>query len=624
MARGLATLATTGAALLVLLLFVPTLQAPFLVPKFAALELAASLGLVAFALRRAAIGGLQWTRPVTVGALLVLATTAVAWMTATGKPPGAPYAVSAMARWGSLFGLACGVSVLDDAVQARRRVLEAVTIAAAAVAAIGLLQHLEVMPFAIPVISKPGSTFGNRNAAAEVMAMALPLGLGAAAGTRRSDARNVMLVALALELVFLGVTRARGAWVGAACGLGIALWLCRPRWSRASIAIALGAVVAGSVAASLPGRFNPRDAGDRKRYSGVVEVLQDGFDTRSTALKTRFGLWRRTVAMVRDHPLFGVGPGNWPVMFPRYAEPGATSDGVLSASLAPRQAHEDALERAAETGVPGLLALGVLAVGAVIAVRRRLGTGDQDMRATTAAAAGTLVSLVALSIASFPLEMPGTLAVAGVALGLIAADTKGHVARRASLVTPRVAVRALACVPVAVGLGLLSVAAVRAERSVRSSRWLGMAERAMHRERGARGASEALVALNRALKAMPSDYRAQLRSAQMLLREGHSLESERAARRALALEPYAPNAWAALAAAELSGGAHEAARRDASEALALLHDHPFALQLRARAAEQEGDLPSAQADRQRLDLLATGPEDDATAQAARELLHPTD
>jgi O-antigen ligase len=614
---GLATLATSGAALLVLLLFAPSLQAPFLVPKFAALELTASLGILAFAVHRATTGRPRWTRSVTIGTVLVLATSAVSWVAAVASPPGAPYAIAAMARWGSLFGLACGASVLDDAREGRDRALQSVTIAAAMVAAIGLLQHLQVVTLPIPVISRPGSTFGNRNLAAEVIAMALPLGLGAAAGARGRDTRIVMLVALMLELLFLAATRTRGAWIGAACGLGTTLWLAKLRWSRSALALSLGAIVLAGVAASVPGPFDPRDAADRKRYSGVVELLENGFDSHSTALRTRLGLWRRTMSMVHDHPFVGVGPGNWPVVFPRYAEPNATRDGVLSASLAPRQAHNDALERAAESGLPGLLALGLLTAGTTVAVGRRLRTGD-DARATTAAAAGALVALLALSVTGFPLEMPGTLMLAGLALGLVA-----PAAVRPRVPAPVSPPRLVAYAPVVVGLAFLSCAAVRAERNVRGSRWLGTAESALHRDPGLLGAAGALWALEHSLEATPDDFRAHLRTAQMKLRQHHSRESARAAERALALEPYDPNALAALAAAELDAGDPDAARRDAARALALLHDHPFALQLRARAAEQEGDATAAAADRQTLATLAAGAENDDTARAARALLHTT-
>jgi O-antigen ligase len=606
----LAALTSGGAVLFVLLLYAPALQAPFLVPKFAALELAASLGFLSFALRRATSGGPRWSPLVSVGAWLVLATSVLAWGAAAVGPIGAPYALDAMARWGSLLGVACGVSVVADLREPRQRLLETLTIAAAVVAAIGLLQHLELAPLSIPVISRPGSTFGNRNLAADVMAMALPLGVGAVAGAQARASRSALFVALSLELVFLAVTRARGAWIGAACGLGVTLWFARERLSSAALGVAAGAAAVAVVAASVPGRLSPHDAGDVKRYAGVVALLEGGVDARSTALRTRLGLWRRTIAMLCDHPVLGVGPGNWPVVFPRYAEPGATRDGVLSATRAPRQAHEDLLERAAESGVPGLMALGVLAVGAAKGVRRRRASGDPEERMTALAAAGALIALVGLSLSSFPLEMPGTIALAGLALGLVAPDPDD----------PMPIPKARGYLSVLGALALIAFAAVRAERSVRSSLWLGAAERAMHRDGGSQGAEEALADLQHALGARSSKFRAESRTAQALLRQHRSIDSARAAQRALALEPYAPNAWAALAAAELAAGEADQARSDATQALTLLQDYPLALDVRAKAAEHAGDLAAARVDRQHIEALANGPADDDTARDARALM----
>jgi hypothetical protein len=483
------------------------------------------------------------------------------------------------------------------------------------------LQHVELLPFSIPVISTPGSTFGNRNPAGEAIAMAVPFGLAAAARSPRRESRVPMIASVVLELLFLGATRARGAWIGAACGLAAAAWLARARLSRTTVVMAMAAIVAAGVAATVPGRFNPRDAGDAKRYAGVVEVLQEGLDTRSTALRTRLGLWRRTLSMVGDHPLLGVGPGNWPVAFPAYAEPGAMRDGVLTATRAPRQAHDDALERLAETGVLGLGALVWLGGAIAIAARRRLGSSDDEVRAGAAPAAASLVALVAIAVASFPLEMPGTLAIAGIALGLLAGDGRGASTSAGADAGAGAGARGALRIGV-VGVALLFVlgALVRAERSVRGNAWLGVAERAMHADRGATGAATALTALGRSLDAAPLDDRAELRASQMLLREKRASDAAGAARRALAIEPYAPNAWTALAAADLGAGDAAAARRDADEALARLHDDPFALHLRARAAALDGDPAAATADQDRLRSLADHSDDIDTTRAARALL----
>jgi O-antigen ligase len=609
-ANRLATFASFGAALLVLLVYAPALQAPFLVPKFAALEVTASVGFLAFCLARAAGAESRWARPIRTGALSVLAATLIAWVVAWRTTLGAPYALDAVARWGALFGLACGTSVLGDT---RRQVVSAVTIGAAVVAGVGLLQHFELLKLSIPVFSTPGSTFGNRNLAAEVIAMALPCGLGALAGAR-SDTRVAMVCAVSLELVFLAVTRTRGAWLGAAVGLAAALFLARRRWSRASIAAGSVALVIAAVAAAVPGRPNPHDAGDAKRYSGILKVLGDSFDPSSTAPRTRFGLWSRTLQIVRHDLLTGVGPGNWPVVFPRYAEPGAMRDGVLTATVAPRQAHNDLLQLTAETGAVGLFAFGLLIAGTTIAVARRLRIEDEEDRAQTAAAAGALVALVALGLAGFPLEMPGTLALAGLALGLVAAEPQAE-ARGASASPVTTWKRWAAYAGAVLAMTLMVGAAVRAERTVRASAWLGAAERSMMGD-----PPLALQDLERASSASPKDFLTRFRMAQVLSREGRPLDAAIAARQALAAEPYSPNAWAALAGAELAAGDPRSARNSASRALGILEDYPMALGIRRVAAEQEGDLVAAQQDREHLETLAKTCLDADTSAAAAAIL----
>jgi O-antigen ligase len=615
-AAWLATLATCGGTVLVFLLYLPALQAPFLVPKFAALEVSASLGLVAFTLRRAASGRPRWAPRPAAAAWLVLATTAIAWAAAYRGALGTPYGLDAMARWVALFGMACAASVVDD-MGDRWRVLEAITVAAAAVAAIGLLQHLEALPLAIPIISTPGSTFGNRNPAAEAVAMALPFGVRAAASSPKREARAALAAAVVVELLFVGATRTRGAWIGAACGLAALALLVRARPSRTGIVIAIAGIVAAALAASIPGRFNPRDAGDNKRYSGVAEVLEESLDTRATALRTRLGIWCRTVDMIREHPVLGVGPGNWPVAFPLHAEPNALRDGVVTATRAPRQAHNDLLERTAETGALGLFALGALAFAVAGAARRRLASGDDDARSAAAASVASLVALVAIGAGSFPLEMPATIAIAGIAMGFVVGKGPGeNGARGEPQRRPQILVQ-LGAVTASVLVLLCAVG--RAERNVRGNWWLGVAERAMHRDRDATGAPEALVALEHTLAATPSSVRAELRTAQMLLREGRALDSALAARRALAIEPNALKAWTALAAAELRAGDAAAARRDADRALHLFADDPFALHLGAQAARDEGDLEAATADLTHLDALADHCPDADTRRVARAL-----
>src|SRR4029079_1731331 len=98
---------------------------------------------------------------------------------------------------------------------------------------IGLLQHLQFLPFTLPVISVPGATFGNRNMGGEAVAMAIPFmlavlasgrgwwrGSGDASGEGARAMRPLFAAGLLLAaLLYLAATRARGAWIGGVAGV---------------------------------------------------------------------------------------------------------------------------------------------------------------------------------------------------------------------------------------------------------------------------------------------------------------------------------------------------------------------------------------------------------------------
>jgi O-antigen ligase len=612
----LAAAASCGAALGVPLVFVGLLEAPFVVPKLALLELCAVAGFLAFALRAQRGRGRLLERPVAVGAALVLVTTALSWAVAAASP----HAEAAFARWAAFFGMACGAAVVAGDARGRRALLETVTIAAAAVSAIGLWQHLDLTHLPIPVLSAPGSTFGNRNLAAEAVAMSLPFGLALLAAARREGGpplvQGALVAGLLLQLAYLGATRARGAWLGVLAGVVAFLLILRPRLPRRAPLAAAAVAAVGIIAALVPGATNPRYGPDEKRFGSAAAVARASFDPESIAVRSRLGLWRRTLKIWAAHPLWGVGPGNWPVFFPRFAEPGATADQVLSPTLAPRQAHDDLLERAAETGAVGLAALLALAAGAVVATRRRLRTGETPEREATAAAAAALVALAGAGITGFPLEMPATLMLGGLSLGLVGA-------RRPDRVTPMAGASASLIAPAALVVAVLLIPWVllRADRQIRGSYWLGQAERALRRGSPADAAHQALPHLERARAATPHGFKIDLRLALVSLRVERLADAAAAARRALAVEPWSPNAWTVLAVTQLQQGEPVAAGKSAGRALELLRDYPLALSVAARAADAMGATSEAATARARLRTLSdpavAGPD---TAQAARDLL----
>ncbi len=594
--------ALAAAAVAIMLGYFPSLSSPFVAPKLALLVVAGACGFLGWAAGswppRPAPRDARSTRTI-VGAsaafgLLVVLSTVLA---AGRGAPGAPYAAAELVRIGAMFGVAVGAAVAARA-GSTRRLCEAIHASAGLVALIGLAQHLRLSPLPIPSISVPGSTFGNRNVAAEAVAMALPFGLGllgfgeAPARTPPPSGRRTVALFLVLEIGYLAVARARGAWLGGALGIATFFALRRPRLSRAAVGAGCAAAMLAVVGAAIPGRWTAHDARDVKRFEPASRVLRDAVDPSSPVARTRLALWRRTWALYRSHPLAGIGAGNFPVFFPRYAEPNATEDGVLSPTVIPRRAHNDLLERLAETGPFGLAALlalyaalGAAAVRRVREARRAGLPGDGDR---AAACAGSLAAFVGCGLTGFPFAMPATVYLFGIAVGLLAGEASPQEAietANPTAVLPGHRTRRLVLRPMAIGLAVSLAVFVGwwSARQLQTSYFLARFDAALRAGDTPADAQRALAFLARAERATPMDFQVALRASAAELQAGHLSEAGAAAGRALEVEPDSANAWEALARARLAGGDPRGAAAAAERALGILHDYPGALATRAQA-----------------------------------------
>jgi O-antigen ligase len=588
-----------GAAVAIALGYFPGLDSPFVEPKLAVLLLAGALGFAAWAL---AWPRPHWARSVTLAVGAFGGVLALSALLALGRgAPGAPYAADELVRTFAVLGVAlgAGLAVGTDRRQSLR-LAEAISAAAALVSLVGLFQHLRLVALPIPSISVPGSTFGNRNVAAEMVAMAVPFGLGLLPlGARAADERPraaILAAALGLEVAYLAVARARGAWLGGALGIAAFLALRRPRLSRTALGVSLAVVALALLAVIVPGRWTQHDSLDTKRYEPATRLVHDAVDPSSPVAHTRLGLWRRTLELYGEHPLSGVGPGNFAVLFPRHAEPNAREDGVLSPANVPRRAHNDLLERLAESGPLGLFAW--LALYAVLgaAARRRSRRDPSD--ANAAACAGALAAFFGCGLTGFPFAMPATLFLFGIALGVLALEGPTPALDPANGRAPGpLAAAALLGVVAVVAGGWWSA------RRLESSYALGRAEASLAGD-GAGAAERALPLLARATAATPGNFRVAFRTSYAEVRAGHPAAAVRAAERALGIEPYSANAWEALARARLEAGDAAGAGQAAGRALELLHAFPGALYTQARAAAHLGNAAGADEARARLAALA--------------------
>lgn len=222
---------------------------------------------------------------------------------------------------------------------------------------IGILQYHDLAFVQIPTNGHPSATFGFRNFAAMYLICAIPLAVYAQFSAQRTSWQWLAALSWALMSTYLIYTRTRGAWVGfgMAALCAAILWFTRPdvrrawrdagrfhRWP-AGIAIALILVLS-----SLPARFV--DTGLQRFDDKKDSLTSAAFSTFNPAAdRGRRQMWRNTLHLIADHPVFGVGPGGWKRHYPAYDQ-GA----MIRRNTSPTSPHNDYLWIAAEYGLLGL------------------------------------------------------------------------------------------------------------------------------------------------------------------------------------------------------------------------------------------------------------------------------
>jgi tetratricopeptide (TPR) repeat protein len=393
---------------------------------------------------------------------------------------------------------------------------------AVGLALVSLIAAVGVLPFETSAGSRLFTFFGYPNSAGALVGAAFLLGVGLRAqratgeGTSKDRLIDAGLAAgqWLLLATFLA-TMSRGAWLvipGAALVL-LGFWRRGRRWEAVAefaltglvalaalpllprvygqpgpgLAVLAGGLALAVAAGWLSRRFQALSSRRQALLAGAAvlavvlgftalavanafpQVFLDrlqGFSLSERSVVERIAWTKDAFAVVRDHPLLGVGGGGWNSVYHEYQ----------SYSYSAREVHNDFAELWLETGTVGFLAfLGFLgAVGwTLLRVHRRAKEDTAAAQALAAALAGAIAMLVAHSALDFNLALAAVGVVlwglAGLADGLYLAATERPLAaprkerRAAARARGRKTASDLAAWPravimvVVVGLSLLSV-----------------------------------------------------------------------------------------------------------------------------------------------------------------------
>jgi O-antigen ligase len=292
--------------------------------------------------------------------------------------------------------------------------------------------------------------FVNPDHFANYLAMILPLALVASLLridlVPRSWATPVRMVSMAGAFVILCVivlSLSRGGWIATALSVGalVAMFFAQPESRRAAfgrptdgrtlrwVALAAGGLFVFALMLIGPQGRNLTDV-------RLAETVSTGL-----SLSERGMMYRRTLAMIRDFPLFGVGMGAWGELFNRYLSP------PWSRFFYYRDAHNDYLQFTAETGLITLLAFGWLCWRLLRRIGAAMRTGDPRKWPLLAAVVTGAIATAIHELIDFNLHVPANALLLAVLFGIalrIATPASADDDRRGWRPVPRVLLAAVA------------------------------------------------------------------------------------------------------------------------------------------------------------------------------------
>ncbi len=367
----------------------------------------------------------------------------------------------------------------------------------------------------------PGGTFGNRNFMAHLAAIGTPAVVIAALSARSKPGFLLGAIGSVILAAALVLSRSRAAWLAlivaavVVCGIALATRVSISggrTWGRLRI-LAAAAALGALAAAFLPNRLEWKS--DSPYLDSVLGVV----NYRGGSGAGRLVQYTTSLHIAMAHPVLGVGPGNWPVAYPKYAARGDQSLAVDQGMTDNPWPSSDWVAFVAERGFLATaclaLALMALVVRAIRDLRR--GRGDGDLERSTAALmlVGTITTAVVVGL--FDAVM--LIAVPTLFFWLLAGVLAPPVDGKRTITT---GVREFAPA-ILVGLGVLAIGRSAMQIAAMS----------------AYSSSSKLSAIETAAKLDPANYRIRMRLADAYVARG---DCTRAAAHARAAKRLFPNA----------------------------------------------------------------------------------
>ncbi len=468
-----------------------------------------------------------------------------------------------------------------------KKILLCAILSAFIVSLIGIYQMFGGEIPGLANLASPGSTFGNKNMAAQFILLTLPLPYMFLLLTTDRQKEILFGIAAAVVSTYLLYTGTRAAWAGAIVASLATFLLFKLKipssyiagfkaeiWNKrtALLGILLFTTAMNLIPPYVVPTWNVAGApSPMARFATIADIDQD------TSFLNRLAMWANTLEMFKDHPLLGVGKGNFKIVYSLYAEKKIKDTG-FSSEVQPREAHNDYIQLLGETGIFAFASfLWILVLIALRVWTSIPGKGDQIWIALIFTLAFSIIAILVEASLDFPFELPVSEAFFWLFAGLLWISCKNNhlpvssdpfleeppPAPRGGLPSHASRIVLGLCAALSIFITAVHLTFLRAE---------------FHFSRGVRLAQEdrselAMQELRQAESLNPTTHRYPFFRGLVTLRTKRYQEATEANLRSLRYHPYYINAYTNLGIAYASTGKIQEAEKAWRKALEIWPDH---------------------------------------------------
>lgn len=238
-----------------------------------------------------------------------------------------------------------------------------------------------------------GRPFGHKNFLSAAMLISL-LGSMYTVWHKHSQWRVIAIVSMCVSLVLVILLRTRGVWIASflsAVFILLAMLVFRSKEVKEFIipkkylSLGLGLLLMGII--------------------GVAGFSENKEEIREVAdIEFRFTYWDHSMQMASEHPLTGVGAGQWQINFPKYGLEN-TNTRVSNGETAILRPHNDFFWMLSEGGWIGLiLYAGFFIAAVIVGTRKLMADGDSEHRMIHISAVSIVIAFCAYAMGEFPIE----------------------------------------------------------------------------------------------------------------------------------------------------------------------------------------------------------------------------